>query len=195
MSPWIVFGNIIFALVAFVYAMVANSFLEWFVHGEIMHRGWGNRWTNYLEANHPAHHRDFPPHNSKNPNHSWRKVHLPLWAFPLTVSLTVLPASFISYLSSHGIFLWTVLITSSVYYWVYQYMHTRDHVPRKRWFENRESFIFLDIFHAIHHTFDENDQEQWRNPVNLCIVFPLADFLMGTAVIPPKYFSPYFKRR
>jgi hypothetical protein len=61
------------------------------------------------------------------------------------------------------------------YYALYEYLHWCMHVPHGRWFETTRVFRFLKAHHYLHHRF------AFRN---LNVVLPLADWLLGTLVLP-----------
>ena len=158
--------------------IVANSFFEWSVHGLLMHRGWGGK---YLRKTHHEHHEDYPLGSYKNRRHGLH-VHLPWWSGVLTLKIMTAFGLFVSYLTGMWTIVWCVGVTSVFYFVAYNYFHTCFHVPDNRWFEKTKLYWFLDRYHHIHHTRDG----EWERLSNICLVCPLADWVMGTWLRPKK---------
>src|SRR5262249_52339044 len=62
-----------------------------------------------------------------------------------------------------------------LYYALYEYLHWCMHIPQNRRLEDTEAFRFLKAHHYLHHRY------AFRN---LNVVMPLADWLLGTLVLP-----------
>ena len=157
--------------------VVANSFFEWGIHGLLMHKGWGGK---YLDQNHHEH--DYPQGSYQNTNHG-PNVHLPIWAGLPTVGIMSTIGCLISYLTGHWEIVWSVATISFLYFLAYNYFHTCFHVPKNRLFEKTKLYGYLNRAHRIHHTYET----EWKKPVNVCLVCPLADWVMGTGFQSKKH--------
>ena len=122
-----------------------------------------------------------PKHDYKNFEHGTH-VHLPWWAGMITIGIMTVLGSLFSYMSSNWIIVWCVAGTSLFYFWAYNYVHTCFHVPNDRWFEKTGLYQFLDLYHQIHHAWGQ----EWGGRANICLVCPLADWIMGTMFLPKK---------
>jgi sterol desaturase/sphingolipid hydroxylase (fatty acid hydroxylase superfamily) len=60
-----------------------------------------------------------------------------------------------------------------LYFVIYEYMHYNMHVPRGHWVERFRWFQFLRQHHKLHHKYQQK---------NFCVLFPLADWVLGTMV-------------
>jgi hypothetical protein len=168
--------------------VVFCSFFEWFVHGPLMHGTWGNM---FLNQTHRLHHENFATPKYKNDEYG-PHVHLPLWSGILMIGFMAMIGGIITYFTGHWEAFICLTATSAGYYWLYQYVHTCLHVPKKdkdgnvkpRWFQKigpiARWFDSLDRYHHIHHAHDKD----FSNPVNLCILVRFADLVMGTRFKP-----------
>ena len=159
---------------------IANSFFEWAIHGLLMHKEWG---TSYLRTGHHEHHGDYPLTNYKN-NYHGEHVHLPLWGAVITVGFMTIIGLSISYMITRWEVAWTAATVSLFYFWAYNYVHTAFHVPNDRWFEKTRIYKFLDRHHRIHHAIED---KEWGKLTNICLLFPFADYVLGTRFSPKKH--------
>ena len=161
--------------ISVVVALIVINFLEWFVHGPLMH---GKR--ELLE--HRSHHEEYPPQNYQNSEHG-PHVHLPWWVGAIIAGVMTLLGSFINYLTGLWVITWCFAGTSIFGFWAYNYVHTCYHVPAGRWFETTRWYCFMNRYHFKHHA---------RGYVsgkftNICVLFPLADWVMGRLLRPKKF--------
>lgn len=63
------------------------------------------------------------------------------------------------------------LMACTIYFVVYEYMHWNMHIPRGHFVERFRWFQFLRSHHHLHHRYFMK---------NFCVLFPLADWVMGT---------------
>lgn len=59
------------------------------------------------------------------------------------------------------------------YFIVYEYVHWNIHIPRGHFIERFRWFHFLRTHHKLHHRYYQK---------NFCVLFPLADWLLGTLI-------------
>ncbi len=169
-------------IVSILATFIACNFLEWLVHGKFMH---GEMPTEYLQKlaahlfqnKHREHHLEYPPRNYQNSEHG-QNVNLPWWAGALIVGGLTFPGMLISYFSGHWAISWCVAITSTFYFLAYNYVHTCYHVPAGRWLERTRFYNFMNYYHWKHHA----REKEWGTLVNICLVCPLADWIMGTSL-------------
>ena len=60
-----------------------------------------------------------------------------------------------------------------LYFVIYEYMHWNMHVPRGHFIERFRFFQFLRTHHKLHHKYYQK---------NFCVLFPLADYVFGSAI-------------
>ena len=172
--------TILIIIFSIMITIIINSFFEWYVHGKFMHGKWKNKRVqklmNYLfQDTHKEHHRDYPPQSYKNPDHG-PDVHLPLWAGVITVGFMVILGLLVSYFTGRWEIAPCVAMTSALYFWAHNYFHTCFHVPNNRWFETTKFYKAMDKFHEKHHV----HKVKWGELVNICVVCPVADFVIKT---------------
>lgn len=159
-------------------SVVINSLFEWLVHGPVMHGTFGTR---YLQETHKDHHKSFEDNHYKNTDHG-PHVHLPWWSMILTVGIMSIFGLLLSRLTGYQTIFWCMTVTSLVYYYTYQYVHTLMHVPITnrfdQWIVNTRVFKKLDAHHRVHHLASVN--EPWGTLVNIGLLCTLGDHLMGT---------------
>ena len=64
------------------------------------------------------------------------------------------------------------VVSCTLYFVIYEYMHWNMHVPRGHYIEKFQWFQFLRNHHHLHHKYHQK---------NFCVLFPLADWMMGTS--------------
>lgn len=175
-------------LSAFVGGLIYGSFFEWALHRFVLHRP-------FLFVRHPylahavTHHGRF---GSGEDYHLLREsdkhlVRMGWWAAPLLLLVNA-PAGI---LAARAVGSWWVLpgflAAMASYYAAYEYFHWCMHVPRRRWFQSTRLFRWLDRHHRIHHLAAGR---------NLNVVFPLADWILGTRLprASAEPASPEFRR-
>jgi multisubunit Na+/H+ antiporter MnhG subunit len=163
------------------------SLFEWTLHRFVMHRPvhfLGVNITYPFEKHALTHHRTFTgeAHYHIQNEQSKEVIRMAWWAGPALVFLTEAPFLLIGvffYLFSsilHASWLIPLLgiLTSSLYFFSYEYFHWLMHDPKNRLFERTRVFRFINGHHVLHHKFDGN---------NLNVVFPFANWLFGTLLL------------
>lgn len=160
------------------------SFVEWFVHGPLMH---GLPESSYLRRAHEEHHDYFGIRAYKN-NYHGSHVHLPAWAAISTAGTMSLIGYSISLLTNHWEIALCVAVPATLYYYLYQYVHTCMHIPVRddqwfsKWFISTRVFKFLDQWHHVHHVRDE----EFHELRNICLLLPFADLVLRTVFRPKR---------
>ena len=131
----------------------------------------------FFQDKHREHHSEYPPKNYQNSEHG-PNVNLPWWAGAIVVGLLTLPGFLVSYFTGYWAIVYVVAATSTFYFLAYNYVHTCYHVPNgKRWFEKTKLYKRMDRYHHVHHARDE----EYERLINICVLCPLADWVMGTS--------------
>lgn len=151
--------------------VVYASFYEWFLHKYWMHqpRTPKEAFRGHAIVHHGLYKGDssyFVP-EGQHPEH----ILLKPYALPVIV-LMHLPIMWgiERFLVKNT--MWGGLIACTVYFIIYEYMHWNMHVPRGHFVERFRWFQFLREHHHLHHRYSQK---------NFCVLFPLADWIMGTA--------------
>ena len=147
------------------------SFFEWTLHKYIMH---SLLWNYPFHAHALVHHGLFRADRSYHlrREEDKEKVTFAWWNAPGLVLLT-LPLLFgLQYVFGWPVF-WGGLLAELSYYALYETLHWYMHVPRDRWIENTRVFQWLNAHHYLHHRYAFK---------NLNVVFPLADWVLGSLV-------------
>jgi hypothetical protein len=163
------------ALAAFAVGFVYSSFFEWALHRYLMHSDHLLKYP--FRAHQLEHHHIYkadstyflgPDHTKKDEEHltfAW-------WNAPLLFALH-------APLFAAGWFIagWPaaagLAASMAFYYAMYEYLHYCMHVPGNRAFERTRMFDFIQLHHRLHHVYYLK---------NLNVVFPIADFALGTRV-------------
>ncbi len=157
--------------VAVALSMCFCSFMEWFVHGPLMH---GKLATKFLRGTHEDHHR---PASYKSEEHS---VRLPWWAPVVMLMPVAILTSIVGWFISHWEVAVLSILTSLCYYTAYQYvhmcLHERPDGVKKRWIKSTKWFARRDMTHRIHHAHEVD----FDRPVNLGILTSFWDRFIGT---------------
>ncbi|MDP3696548.1 MAG: hypothetical protein Q8R55_00780, partial [Candidatus Taylorbacteria bacterium] len=99
------------------------------------------------------------------------------------VGAMLVPGCLISYFTGHREILWTVGVTTALYFKAYNHVHTCFHVPNGcRWFEKTGLYKRMNRYHKVHHV----RNEKWEQLINICLVCPFADWVMKTWFQPAK---------
>jgi hypothetical protein len=167
---------VILQLIAwFVFSCVLMSFIEHQVHEKLMHKKnfLSERFATFkhvYEAHAIVHHGQYskiytdepvPPGQDK-------EIRLTPWKGAIKASpFTALIALFS--LEGAAIFTATVVL----HHWVWNKIHLEMHKPEGRGFSRWPVYKFLARFHYLHHCHPFQ---------NLNVVFPLADYILGTNV-------------
>jgi hypothetical protein len=157
--------------VGFAGTFVFASFFEWTLHKYIMH---SLLWNYPFHAHALVHHGLF----RADPTYHLRrevdkaKVTFAWWNAPGLVLLTLPFFLGLGYFFGWPVF-WGGLIAESSYYALYESLHWCMHVPGDRWIEKTWAFQWLNAHHYLHHRYAFK---------NLNVVFPLADWVLGSLV-------------
>ena len=181
-GPDILFGLLIGSgsfLVFFAYA----SFFEWALHRYFMHTLiWEYPFRAHALTHHGLFRADYSYYLQRKEDE--KKVTFAWWNAP-GLYLINLP---VILLATH-FFGWPAFIGGSLslaaYYGLYEYLHWCMHVPQDRRLERVWSFRWLNAHHHVHHLYALK---------NLNVVFPLADWVMGT-LIPTPAQNPVFEKK
>lgn len=159
----------------FIFSCILMSFIEHQVHEKLMHK------KNFLsehfatfkhvyEAHAIVHHGQYSKVYTDEPVPPGQDKEIRLT--PYKGAIKALPfAALIGLVSWEGaaIFIATVVL----HHWVWNKIHLEMHKPEGRSFSHWPIYKFLARFHYLHHC----------HPLkNLNVVFPLADFVLGTNV-------------
>lgn len=158
-------------LAGFGGALVANSFVEWFVHRFIMHKP--SKLIPYGYAHTTSHHRVFGPGPSYHVlfpemrdhgiGFTWREYVL----FPIFCTALYLP---VQLLTGKPVYLGALAAVFAGLI-AFDVLHRRFHDPRNTWFQRSRVFRFLKEHHRLHHA------DMTRN---FNVTMPLADLCLGT---------------
>ncbi len=154
-----------------VFWCLYGSFFEWYWHKCWMHtlRFPKEAFRGHTLVHHQRYKGDdryFAPVEMAHPEH----ILLKPYALPGIVAAH-LPLMYLvdRYLLPHTLI--PAVVTVTVYFVVYEYMHWNMHVPRGHFVEKFNWFQFLRNHHHLHHRY-------YRK--NFCVLNPLADYLLGT---------------
>lgn len=155
--------------VSFSFFFAYVSFFEWTLHKYLMH---SQIWNYPFHAHALVHHGLFRADRSYHPQAGVdiRKVTFAWWNAP-GLYLLHTPLLFLGVQLFGWSVFWGGTIALFSYYFLYESLHWCMHVPTNRWIERTRTFQWLNAHHFIHHRY------AFRN---LNVVFPLADWLLGT---------------
>jgi hypothetical protein len=151
------------------------SFIEHQVHEKLMHkRGFlSERFANFEHvyvAHAIVHHGQYSKNYTDEPVPPGqdKEIRLTVWKG----AIKALPfAALIALVSLEGAAIFTATVV--LHHWVWNKVHLEMHKPEGRSFSNWPIYKFLARFHYLHHC----------HPLkNLNVVFPLADYVLGTNV-------------
>jgi len=153
------------------------SFIEHQVHSRLMHR------RSFLSENAVSFKRTFEAHAIVHHQH-YSKIFADQPVAPgedreirLTVRkapIKALPvAALIALVSWPGAVIFVAVVT--FHHWVWNKIHLEMHKPERRVFSTWPIYMFLARHHYLHHKYPDR---------NFNVVFPLADYLLGTKAQP-----------
>lgn len=160
-------------LLAFFAIPVYGSFFEWTLHRFFMHRR--QPWLSFpFELHALIHHKLFGSDETFHAQSPEMREHVTFvprdYLILLLINAPLLLA--IQWLTGFQIALGGCLAVL-VYLGLFDALHWMFHVPRGRWVERWALFRWLKRHHLLHHRFQTR---------NLNVVFPLADFVLGTRI-------------
>lgn len=155
----------------FIVSCVLMSFIEHQVHSRLMHKRSLARFKKTFEAHAITHHKDHygevfrdepvPAGEDKEIRLTVRKA--PIKALPV--------AALIALFSWPGAIVFVLTVT--LHHWVWNKIHLEMHKPEQRSFSRWAVYKFLARYHWLHHKYPNK---------NFNVVFPLADFVLGTSI-------------
>jgi hypothetical protein len=166
----------------FVGALVGNvifaSFFEWSIHRYVMHRPVGS-FRYAFQAHAVVHHQVFKADHTYHLVDPKDQETIPMawWNGPVLILMGASPTLLLSAITGHWIMLAGAATTFVLYYIAYEYIHWCMHLPKARRVEKPWLFRRLNGHHLLHHRYMHK---------NFNVVFPLADFCLGTLLVRSK---------
>ena len=157
-----------------------SSFVEWAFHRYWLHRPWlpKNCFTTHTLIHHQLCKFDDTFHVVEEEQHE--ALTFAWWGGPVLIAISVAPWALLSWglAAAHVAlpylpFLIGMAVAVTLYYIGYEGFHFLMHKPGVAWIERSRYFRFLERHHRIHHV---------QMDKNLNVLFPLADFLLGSLV-------------
>ena len=159
----------------FIFSCIVMSFFEHQVHSRLMHKRnvLGRRMASVkrmFEAHALVHHKHYSkifcdepvaPGEDKEIRLTVRKA--PIKAIPI--------AALIALVSWEGAAVFIAAMT--FHHWAWNKLHLEMHKPEQRVFSTWSIYKFLARHHCLHHIYPSR---------NFNVVFPLADYVLGTSV-------------
>ncbi len=176
MNPVLLF--LLWCLAGIVVGVVFGSFFEWSLHRYVMHRPiWNFRYA--FQAHAVVHHQVFKSDQTYHLQNEKDKETIPMawWNGPVLIAIGIIPFALLSWLIGEWGFLVGGFLAFSIYYGFYEYIHWCMHLPKARRVEKPKWFRRLNGHHLLHHRYMHK---------NFNVVFPLADFLLGTLILRAK---------
>ena len=159
----------------FIFSCMVMSFIEHQVHSKLMHKPSTERFKRTFEAHAIVHHKqhygdafcDEPvaPGEDKEIRLTVRKAPIKALPFALLIACVSWP----------GALIFVAVVT--MHHWVWNQIHLEMHKPERRVFSNWPVYKFLARYHWLHHRYPNK---------NFNVVFPFADYLLGTNVTASK---------
>lgn len=159
----------------FIFSCMLMSFIEHQVHARLMHRRSIARFKKTFEAHAIQHHtHDYGTIfcDEPVPEGEDREIRLRVHKAAIKGLPVIIP---IALVSVPGAVIFACVIT--MHHWVWNKVHLEMHKPEDRGFSHWPVYKFLARYHYLHH--------QYPNK-NFNVVFPFADFVLGTHVSPNK---------
>lgn len=160
-----------------VFSCVLMSFIEHQVHAQLMHR------RNYFSERSAKYKRVFEAHAIKHHGHYSKifsdepvpegedeEIRLTVSSAPMK---SIPAAALIALFSWQGAIIFVCVIT--FHHWAWNKIHLEMHKPESRGFSKWPIYKFLSRYHWLHHRYPNK---------NYNVVFPLADFILGTHAKP-----------
>jgi hypothetical protein len=159
----------------FLGACATVSFIEHQVHARLMHqKNFLSKYTSSFKRVYEAHAINHHGHYSKIftdepvPPGEDEEIRLTVHKAPIKTLPLILLISLVS-IPGALIFLFTVVM----HHWVWNKIHLEMHKPEHRGFSNWSAYKFLARHHYLHHVYPNK---------NYNVVFPFADYVLGTNV-------------
>src|SRR5882724_7060346 len=147
----------------FMFSCILMSFIEHQVHSKLMHR------KNFLSAHTASFKRVFEAHALGHHQH-YSKIFSDEPVAP-GEDKAIPFAALIALVSWQGAAVFVAGMT--VHHWAWNKLHLEMHKPEQRVFSTWPVYEFLARYHCLHHRHLDR---------NFNVVFPLADYVLGTSV-------------
>ena len=153
-----------------VFSCVLMSFIEHQVHKKLMHRRSTASFKRVFEAHALVHHRDYSEIFSDEPvaRGEDEEIRLTVRKAPIKAAPF---AALIALVSWQGAMIFVAVVV--FHHWAWNQIHLEMHKPEQRIFSSWPIYRFLARYHCLHHRHTNR---------NFNVVFPLADYLLGTRV-------------
>lgn len=160
--------------IGFAVFIVYASFFEWTLHKYLMHKPLLG-FTYSFKAHAIVHHREFKHDSTYHiTTQDPELIKFAWWNAPVLVALNAPIIYLLQHVTGLQIFS-GACIAMMCYYAAYESLHWCMHYPRDRFFERWGIYKWIDLHHRYHH---------YKHFRNLNVVLPLADFCLGTLVVP-----------
>ncbi len=159
----------------FIFSCILMSFIEHQVHRKLMHR------RNFLSARTASFKRVFEAHALVHHKH-YSKIFSDEPVAPgedTEIRLTVrkAPIKAIPFAALIALVSWqgaTIFVAAMTFHhWAWNKIHLEMHKPEQKVFSTWPVYKFLARYHCLHHRYPDK---------NFNVVFPLADYVLGTSV-------------
>jgi hypothetical protein len=159
----------------FVFSCILMSFIEHQVHRRLMHRRnpLSDRFASFkktFEAHAITHHGHYSKIFSDEPVPVGEDKEIRMT--PHKGMMRAIPiALLLSLVSWHGAVIFVLVV--GLHHHIWNRIHLEMHKPEQRYFSNWPIYKFLARYHCLHHKYPDK---------NLNVVFPFADYVLGTNV-------------
>lgn len=170
---------LLWLVIGLLFGTLGNSLFEWTLHRFVMHKRL--KWFIYpFKAHAIVHHHVFKADETYHLMREEDKHTVPMawWNGPVLILVAQIPFALMGLFLNHWLaFLCGTVLSTSIYYGAYEYIHWCMHVPRKRNLERNGIFFRLNGHHLLHHRYMKK---------NFNVVLPVADWLLGTLLLRSK---------
>ena len=158
-----------------IFSCILTSFIEHQVHRKLMHRknflsARTASFKRVFEAHAFVHHRHYTEIFSDEPvaRGEDKEIRLTVRKAPIKAAPFAVPIALVSW-EGAAIFVAVVVF----HHWAWNQIHLEMHKPEQRVFSTWPVYRFLARYHCLHHRHVNR---------NFNVVFPLADYVLGTHV-------------
>jgi len=160
----------------FIFSCIVMSFVEHQVHSQLMHR------RNFLSKRYPSFERTFRAHAIVHhvehyPDYFTDEPVPPGTDKEIRLNVHKAPIKAIPFALVIGFFSWTgalvFVAVATLHHWIWNKIHLEMHKPENRGFSKWPAYKYLARYHYVHHEHPDK---------NFNVVFPFADFVLGTYV-------------
>jgi hypothetical protein len=157
----------------FGFSCVLMSFIEHQVHSRLMHRRTG-AFKKAFEAHAIFHHKHYSKIFSDEPVPDGEDQEIRLTVRKAPIKAIPFAAA-IALVSWQGALIFVMVVC--LHHWIWNKIHLEMHKPEQRGFSKWPVYKFLARYHWLHHRYPDK---------NFNVVFPLADYILGTCAKPNK---------